>query len=192
MPRDITTTAYSFDELGPDAQDKAVQQVAERHAGPWWDQSDNDDIAGVMIYTFAEKLGTPGWDKFGTADFPGIPGVTLEAWDLEQGRTIVFAGSLTRDNAPSLPWADGIDSVEMRSGRNRSKIEPMLVEDGSEVVTGDQIDAAASIADAVLGFTQDAWFAGDKEADYKTGLEYAREWCENNDQQEYDVDGELI
>lgn len=115
---EITIQLFDFDELSEPAQARAVDAIRELLAGPWWDSGDIDDLTAVMTSTLAEKLGTPGWDSHGVADFPGIPDVRVVGWDISRGGSIAVTGILTRDNAPTLPWAESIDRVELTGHRS--------------------------------------------------------------------------
>jgi hypothetical protein len=186
MSRQIIKTVFKFDELSEDAQDRAVGLIRERFAGPWWDSSDTDDIADAIHMAFAEALNTPGHDQYGEADFPGIPGVTLESWDVDH-LTVAFCGSLDRDNAPGLPWVEAIMDISLTGGRRRGSIDLNIAESPS---WGDEA-ACETLLDAVCDALDSAIRAGADAVDYKTGDEYCREWCKSNDEQEYEEDGTL-
>src|SRR5262245_30068924 len=111
MPHDRITTIYTYDELSDEAKQRAVEQVAEKMAGPWWDSHDTEAVGEAILYTLAEKLGSPGWDTYGAGDFPGIDRVSIEGWDVDRGWSIEWRGVFTRTNAPDLPWVDGIEDV---------------------------------------------------------------------------------
>src|SRR2546421_11128720 len=117
--RTITTsvTVYAFDELEPDAQERAVQHVGEREAARGWDCDDLELIESTMVYTLAGMLKAPGWDTCGEVDFPGIDRVKVCEWDLDRGQVLALSGWLDRDNAPGLPWVDGIESVQLTAIR---------------------------------------------------------------------------
>lgn len=184
--RDITKTVYTFDELSETAQDRAVELVREKLAGGWWDSSDIDDIGNEIHLAFAEALQSPGHADYGPDDFPGIDGVTLEAWDTDR-RDVAFRGVLTRENAPLLPWVDGLDVVWLRSSRTRSSVDPLNV-DGVEASK----EAHDEMIDAVVAALEEAILAGSMAVEHKTSDETARDWCENNEVQEYEEDGTLV
>lgn len=187
MPRDITKTVYTFDELTDEAKDRAVELVREKLAGSWWDSSDTTDIANVIVMSFAEEIGTPGADVFGVADFPGIDGITLDAWNLETG-LVLFNGVLTREAGPKLPWGEtALASVEMRGASHYRTMNGFYAEGGEKPSEDGQhlfraIDEAAKTA----------LRTGQDEAEYKTSEAAAREWCEGNEVQEYEEDGTLV
>src|SRR3954469_2995004 len=108
MPTAHTRFSYTFAELTDSAQAKAVEAVAEKLGGDWFDESDNDTIREDIVWELGRTLKAPGWDIEGAGDFRGIAGVTLDGWDLGQGDHLALKGTLDRDNAPALPWADGV------------------------------------------------------------------------------------
>jgi len=203
--RTITTTVtvYSFDELSADAQEKAVANIQEKLSGASWDSHDIEDISATMLYALAAAVRSPGWDTYGEGDFPGIDGVRLEGWDLEGGQSINVAGTLTRENAPALPWCAGIGSVNLEAKRDHTYI---TVEDtepdctctddvwlsehdagcpftAPNPATAEQRD---TLIEAVRDALRTAWQAGRDELEYKTGEEYARQQA---DDMEFTEDG---
>lgn len=184
--RDVTKTVYSFDELTDEAKDRAVGLVREKLYGDWWDSSDIDDVGNEIHLAFAEALQSPGHADHGPDDFPGIDGVTLEAWDTDR-RDVAFRGILTRENAPLLPWRVGLDVVWLRSSRTRSSVDPLNV-DGVEASK----EAHDEMIDAVVAALEEAILAGVSIVEHKTSEATAREWCENNEVQEYEEDGTLV
>lgn len=200
MPREIITrtTVYRFDELSEDAKAKALEKVREKLSGDWWDQSDNDDIAATMLHTLAAELRSPGWDTHGDDDFPGITGVTIEGWDVEARQSIAVNGQLTRDNAPALPWIDGIDAVELEAKRSDHTLYSLLEtepectcpdtswlaphEPGCPFNAPNPATEAERIAleQAAREAVQAAWQAGYFEMEHKTSEEYAKGWIEAN------------
>ena len=203
------TTVYKLDELSDDAQQKAIDGIRERLGGAWWDSSDNDDIRDTMQYALAENFGTPGRQQYGIADYPGIPGVSIDGWDLDRGQSLVLAGTLDRANAPKLPWVDGIGAVKLEARRDHTYITveddepectcpdstfgwPQLHQSGCPTVTPSSVTDAQrfGLKEAVLDVIRAAWRAGEQEMEYKTSSEYAREWIEANET-EFTEDGSL-
>lgn len=183
--RTITThvTVYRYEELSDEAKQTAVRAISEKLNGPWWDQADNDAISEVIVAALAEALLTPGWNQYGVSDFPGIPGIKLVEWDLERGRLAKFTGTLTRENAPVLPWVAGIDSVLLS---NPDIYRSVWVEvNDDDAVTDERIAAMRTATDAAI---ESAWQAGRREMDYKESDEYASEWIEANEP-EFTEDG---
>jgi len=168
---------YTLDELEPEARRRAIGEVAEKLGSTWWDSNDNDDISDVMRYTLANKFGTPGHGDFGVGDFPGITGVTLQSWDLDRGNYIGLTGVLTRQNAPALPWTDGVEQVALREGNEYTSIDvefdDTLAEPDMELVNDQMTEA---ITDAMHEALRD----GRAEMEYKTGEEYAAGFIEGN------------
>lgn len=185
---------FELDELEPDAKEKAVEAVAEKLGGDWWDQNDIDDISNAIVWSLANKLGTPGHEKFGDADFPGIPGVTVPEWDADRG-TIQARGTLTRENAPALPWTDEMIQVELQHpGHYRGTY--VYVESDVEELDLSFADRAALVTrreamqEAVEKALNAALTAGQEEIEYKTSTEYALEHIEANGLEFY-ADGRL-
>jgi hypothetical protein len=170
--REITTKVYKFDELNAAAQADAIDKIRDSLSAGW-DSHDNDDIREVMVYMLAEKFQAPGWDTYGPGDFPGIDRVTMDGFDMDRYDSLALSGTVDRDNAPALPWVDGIDSVEMTSHRSDATMISVRDDDDAAVpATDDQRNAMEqSIRDAISA----AWQAGEKECEYKTGEEWARE-----------------
>lgn len=174
--REITPAAfkvYTFEELSEAAQKKAVAEISEKLNGAWWDDSDLERLRETMRFAFARELQAPGSENFGPGDYPGIDGVELGEWDLERGQSIEFKGRLTRENAPALPWVDGIPSV-LLGDRNYGMV---YVEIADQAVSQDLEDA---LDRAVRDAMQAAWKDGRAEMDYMEGDEYAEGWIEGN------------
>lgn len=187
--RTITTivTVYPYDELSDEAKLAAVRNVSEKLNGPWWDSHDNERLAETMVWEFARGLKSPGWDRYGPGDFPGITGVELAEWDLDRGQTIKFKGTLTRDNAPALPWTRDIESVTL----NHPDLSAAVVVDPDLTAPGELPgEAEQAMCTAVKAAVRVAWRAGRTENDYMESDEYARDWIEV-DEPEFTVDGQL-
>jgi len=190
MPETITTsvTVYTLDELEPAAQERAVETVREKLGGDWWDSHNIEAVGEVMVYTFAEKIGTPGREEWGVADFPGIDGIKLDGWDLDRGQTILFSGTLTRENAPALPWLDGIVSVELNARRDYVDVD--VIESDDPEVRNTTREESRAMREAVETAMHAAWIAGEAEAEYITSAENAREDIEANERR-FLADGTL-
>lgn len=115
MPTAHTRFSYKYEELSDDAKQTAVETIAGKLAGDWWDENDIERVSETILYKLAEIFRSPGWDTFGAGDFPGITGVTLDGWDLERGAHVLVRGHLDRDNAPGLPWTDSVGGVTLTS-----------------------------------------------------------------------------
>jgi hypothetical protein len=189
---------YHLDELEPAAREKAIEDMAARLGGEWWDQDDNDDIRDVMVYMLAGQLRSPGWDKYGAGDFPGINGVTMASWDLDRGQSLGLRGVLTRENAPALPWAAGVTQVELSTNWGGTTIDVEWDEDALDpdqqqdltVVREQCQQQAVRVEEAVEAAIEAALAAGIKEAEYKGSAEYAEEHIEANGH-EFLADGTL-
>lgn len=118
MPTAHTRYSFTFDELSDQAKATAVESIAEKLGGDWWDSDDIERVSRTIVYKLGEVLTSPGWDTFGEGDFPGVAGVTLDGWDIERGQHVALNGDLTRENAPSLPWADGVASISLTALRH--------------------------------------------------------------------------
>jgi hypothetical protein len=191
MARDITPsvfTVYEYDELSEDAKARAVETIRERLNGIWWDSSDVDDVTGEMVYKLAEKLKSPGWDTYGEGDFPGITDVQVTEWDVERGQSIKVIGTLTRENAPALPWADGIDYVMLGGGDYWPEVHVAL--DGVDTTTELMLAVVDAMTNAVEDSIRSAWQAGRDRMDYLESDEHALEYIEGNDR-EFHADGRL-
>lgn len=203
--RVITTsvTVYTFDELSDDAKEKAIESVREFLARAW-DSSDTEQLAEAIVYTLAEKLGSPGWDTYGSGDFPGIDGVTMKGWDLDRGQSIDLDGAFTRDNAPALPWVDGIERVEL----NGRRLNVFLVDTepdctcpqdnwlvphdaGCPSLTPVQVsdEARSKLEQAARDAVSAAWHGGRTELEWMESDEYVKDHIEANEY-EFTEEGE--
>lgn len=113
----------------------------------WESGSTGESVAETILYAFAQQIGEPTVEKHGVGDYPGVPGVTLDGWDLERGSFLALRGTLTRDNAPALPWDEHndalIDHIDLRS-----------VRDGTDVYVAES-DAAWDVDVTVVRQSQD-------------------------------------
>lgn len=185
---------FALDELEPDAKEKAVETVAGKLGGDWWDQDDIDDIGNAIVWSLANKLGTPGHEKYGDADFPGIPGVKLTEWDADRGK-IVVRGTLTRENAPSLPWTEGLTEVRLENPGLWQGTYTMVDTAMHPLTLGraeraELVQQQETMHEAVEQALHAALADGRREMEYKTSTGYAREWIEANGLEFY-ADGRL-
>lgn len=187
MAREITPksfTVYRLDELTEEAQQRALELHAERLGGEWRDQSDLDDVGDTILYALAEALKAPGWDTFGEGDFPGITNVEVKGWDLDRGWRLELSGHLTRENAPSLPWVDGLEYVTLEDRRWGTAQWFVTNDDAPDGLDTEPMKAAIEAA------IEAALRAGQRAMEYKAGEEYAREDIEANEREFY-ADGRL-
>jgi hypothetical protein len=176
---------YTLDELEPAAREKAVEGIAEKLGGDWWDSSDVEDVSDVLVYTLAEQFGTPGREKYGVGDFPGIPGVELRSWDLDRADYAALSGTLDRENAPALPWAAGIEVVSLTEGRDFT----MIVVEFDDTLTDDDVTLANdAMEEAIHNAIHEAKRYGRAEIEHKTGAEWAEEVASGY---EFHADGTL-
>lgn len=190
---------YALDELEPAAREKAIEGIAEKLGGVWWDSDDIDDISGVLVYTLAEQFGAPGREKYDVGDFPGIDGIELVGWDLDRGSYLAARGTLTRENAPALPWAPGITQVTLSDGRGGYTVIDVETDEDdldpySELdvtVARDQCRELADVVEAAVeAAIQEALTAGRAEVDHKSSAEYAEDYILGGDY-EFQADGTL-
>lgn len=177
-----TVTTYTFSELSPEAQERALEQIREKLAGPWWDSADTEAVGESILYGLAEALKSPGWDTHGEGDFPGIPLLTITSWSVgDRGEHVTCTGELDPENAPALPWGGfGLGKLERGSTRVRWYDTHPYRGLSEDRLTEAWDDALAT-----------ALAAGRAEMEYRTGEEYAREWLENNDVERFLEDGEM-
>lgn len=194
MPRTITPAAfavYTLDELDERARARAIDYVAEKR---WWDRFDNGQIGETLVAAFAQRLGSPGWDEYGVSDFPGIPGVELFEWSMDRSQELTFKGTLTRDNAPALPWADGIEEVALEPRPDygiKSRVNVQLDVERERYGQDEALrDAARKMAEAVESALDETWQAGYAEMEYMCGEEAAEEDIRVNGREFY-ADGSL-
>jgi hypothetical protein len=181
-------TVYGLDELDADAQQKAIEHVAAKLGDDWWDSHDIQDITDVMMYALADELGAPNLGEWGVADYPGIDGVDPDGWDLDRGSYLGLKGTLTRENAPKLPWQPGLVEVLLSTGRDYTTVDVQWDEDERDpeqerdltVVREECKMLADAMEQAVERAMGAALAAGRKELEYKTSEEYARETIEAN------------
>lgn len=180
-----------FDQLSPTARRRAALTVQDRLGGVWWDEDDEADVRDAMILALAEKLGTPDYLD-GSGEVHGIPGVSIDEWLFDEPSSIWVNGSLTRENAPSLPWPDGIASITLaartETGTTVQLIDaqPVCTCSTNEQAPGHDIDCLALLPAAVppeqrwrlnnlmRHILEATWEAGRIERDSKTSIEHAR------------------
>lgn len=192
MPRTIKTEdfdVYQLDELEPGAREKAVAAIAEKLGGDWWDSSDTEDITAVMTAEMGRALGTPEYETTAICDFQ-IPGVELEGWDLEQGSYVLLRGTLTRENAPRLPWEDGVVEVSLTDHRSYTSISVEVDEDEADLMNlpdlgHNRADRVRFIEGAMEEAVRNAMHAaiksGRAEIAHKTSEKYAEGVIEANE-----------
>jgi hypothetical protein len=187
MPQKHEYFTYKFEELSEEAQANALENVALKMTGDWWDSADTEDIEDLIVYTLAATFKTPGWDTYGVSDFPGIPNVTVQAWDCDRAQSLELRGTLDKTNAPALPWVGDLTSVELRNPDMWRHVQAIVNDD--EEAESSEADAR-TLEEAVKDAMNEAIAAGTKEIEYKGSQEYAKDWVEGNEPDFY-KNGEL-
>lgn len=202
MPTEHIRFSYTFDELSDEAKQKAVATIAGKLSGDWWDSADNESVAEAISYGFASAVG------FATDTGAAHSGIKLDEWSCGymQSDSVVFVGSLTRDNAPALPWVDGIASVTLDRGESFRGVwfvmdEPECICDPyaarePDCEAHDQTNqvpesAVTAMREAIESAIGEAHQAGYREVEYKGSEEYAREWIDGNNP-DFNKDGSLF
>lgn len=126
MPIAHTRYAFKYEELSDNAKQTAVETVAGKLGGEWWDSNDSDRVSEAITYKLAEIFQSPEWDTTGEGDFPGIDGITMSGWNLDRGSYILASGTVTRENAPGLPWSDSIAYAILSDQRSYVQIDVAL------------------------------------------------------------------
>src|SRR5207253_1177681 len=104
-----------------------------------------------------------------------------------------FKGTLTRENAPGLPWVDGCDYVLLGDPHRDGvpDVSPEIQDwDTFEDLNSDYRKAVDKLDDAVQAAIRDAWKAGRVELDYLEGEEYTIDMIEANEY-EFTIDGKF-
>lgn len=201
-----SVTVYRLDELSDQAQERAVEKVREQlYTG--FAEHDRADIAVVIVCTLAEKLGTPGRGECGVYDFPSIDGVSLDGWSLDRA-SIALSGTLTRENAPALPWIDSVGEIKLLSKGSDYTIvrlvdvEPPCTCPTDAVLAPHEPDCPSlraivhdmttyhALDGAALEAIKAALEAGEAEWEHRTSTESARDRAEIDDY-EFTADGDL-
>lgn len=189
MPTEHISYSYKFDELSDEAKGWAIEAVAGKLGGDWWDSDDVENVSETILYKLAEILQSPGWDKFGPGDFPGIGGVKLQGWDVDRGGNIQVSGELSRTNAPGLPWSDAVGNVLLESSHYGTNVG--VAEGDEDLPEAAQRDACLALAQVVQDALSEALSAGHKQVEYIISEENARAHIEAIDP-DFDEDGSLF
>lgn len=181
--------SYTFADLSEDAKQKALDTIAGKLSGDWFDDGHREDIASTITMNLAVSIAFPGQEKYGEGDFPGIDGVKLESWDADRGEA-GFHGTLTRENAPGLDWPDEVYAVDLDARRfGGTTITVELDEDTEE--TADVEAVADAFKQTVREKIQEAATAGVRQAEYIGSEENAQDYIDGNDP-EFTEDGDLF
>lgn len=180
-------TVFTLDELGAKQRECAVWNMRHKLTGDWWDEGDMEAVREEIRFGLAVGLGSPGYDRFGPGDFPGIDGVELVSWDLDRGDAVGISGILTRDNATTLPWTDEIEAVHLATDRWTGHT---LVGVAPTADAGEPPAGTDAMHDAVFAAIERAKRDGRTQLEYLTSDERAEEWALDNGQEFYS-DGRL-
>lgn len=173
--KEHTTITYGFDELSESAQERAIDAMREKLSGPWWGSEDNDSLGEAMLYAYGQALGTPMLDS-GDPDFGSD--FSLHGWDIGRGERFDVEGTLTRTNAPLLPWVDAIDSVRLN---HRGVTAPLIDVRSAEGL--EEQEEHDDMVDAIQDAAHHAIVAGRDELEYRNSDEYVREMIAANEWQ---------
>lgn len=181
--------SYTFADLSEDAKLKALETIAGKLSGDWFDDGNREDIAATIVMSLAVDIAFPGHEKYGEGDFPGIDGVKLESWDADRAEA-GFHGTLTRENAPGLDWPEDVYALDLDARRyGGTTITVELEEDVEE--TADVTAVADAFKQTVREKIQGAATAGQRQAEYIGSEENAQEHIDGNDP-EFTEDGDLF
>jgi hypothetical protein len=167
----------------------------------WNDGMHTEGVGEAIRYALGGAVKAPGWDTFGEGDFPGVQGVELNGWDLERGAHVSFAGILTPENSPGLPWHAWLEDVRLIANRYGTTISPTDSEDAPHIPWStpaggfsDEQQELFALRDAMEAAVQealgDALSAGQKEAEWYSSEEYLDETAEANSW-EFDTHGRM-
>lgn len=189
------TTVYDVHELRehhPDGFERAHDRFAEDY---WRSGLGHEEVPEVLTYGIAGGFKTPGWDTYGQGDFPGIPGISIDEWDMEYGREYLrLEGTLCREDAPGLPWPEDCDRA--RFGRaNRdwtgSHRELLLEDSYPEWIADEEREDVQAFWARLDEIIADALLDARKEVEYRQSEESFLEDALCNDW-EFDEDGILV
>lgn len=174
---------YSLAELKElDDHGRAFEAACQAIVQATWEDSTKESINEDMVYAFAEQIGEPDREKYGEADYPGVPGVKLEGWDLDRGQHVAMSGTLTRENAPALPWHESISEVALRSVRHGTDLWPRESDEAIDFDLAIVVQAKEALEQAVQDALNEALAAGNRaedssrEEEYLLDLAAANEW----------------
>lgn len=161
----------------------------------WNDGVHTEGVAESIRYAFGGAVKAPGWDTFGEGDFPGVQGVELHGWDLERGSFVEFVGTLTRENAPGLPWHGWLEEVLLTGTRwgTSIRVDPSMDAPyiGWDTVAPPELkDVVDAMQSAVRDALNDALSAGQKQAEWYSSEEYIDETAQANGY-EFDTNGDM-
>ncbi len=188
-PRIITPapfTVYTPAELPAEIRDRAIENVRDLLSNSW-DEADTEAVAAEIIAALGTALGTPG---AGRDELTAVPGVKLDGWDVEtRHESVLLTGTLTRENAPNLPWVDGLTSADLEAHRDFTRVWVNTENRGMYFHT--QMDGpSTTMTTAVQDAIRTAGKAGHEEMEYKTSTEYATDYA-TDAEYEFHADGSI-
>lgn len=142
----VSRTVFTLDELGPDARDKAIENLRNTA----WEQLDSDMVSEDLAGRFIE-LATGEWvgatsktelkDKYGIAIYWSV--------SYTQSDDAQIAGTLDAETSPNLDWPDGVRMIAIRSNNySGSTVTWVDTDDDERHYDGDAIaDAQQMVND---------------------------------------------
>lgn len=173
---------YTLPGLKAHDENAFEQALANLDAMLWEDGANRESVGEVIAFKFGEKVGDPAQAQYGPGDYPGVPGVQLTAWELERGAFVALDGTLTRENAPALPWNDWIEEVRLLSASRMGTVISVEESDTTPYHGSPELTVLlAAMEEAVQDALGEALSAGQKEAEYRAGEENLLELAEANE-----------
>lgn len=165
-----TRTLYLIHELDDAAQSRALDAM---RAANWSEDIITEDIPETILWSLGNTF-DPGSDR------TEPKGVDLDGWDLDRGQYVALSGRIYAEDAPGLPWVEGIESVGLTSGRYGTSIDVEVTfdEEGEEVPSSDDI---GTMIGAVEDAISKAWGEASRQFEYLYGDEYLMESASINE-----------
>jgi hypothetical protein len=193
-----TVTYYTLAELkeiGGSGYDRALDTLrASLWEGGHW----LENIADTIAYTFGKRVGDTTVERYGEGDYPGVAGVELKNWAVQDRSAHVgFAGTIYPDAAPGLPWHEWIDSVTLTAHRHGTGIDVNDSDDApyigwsAKVLDEDQqrlMELRQGIIDVIREALEEALAAGEQTAEAEEADENLLELADANEW-EFDSNG---
>lgn len=189
----VELTWYTLPELkehDANAYDKALDNLRRI----LWEGGDQrESIADDIAYEFGKRVGDTTVDRFGEADYPGVAGVELKSWAVQDRSAHVgFAGTLEEESSPGLPWHEWIESVTLTAHRSSTEIVVNDSDDAPYIgynVRRENFDEdqerlynlRESMRDAVWEALSEALASGERAAEYQDSEENLLELAAANE-----------
>jgi hypothetical protein len=183
-------TLAELKEVSHNGYEKALDNL---RLGLWDGGAWLENIADSIAYAFGKAVGDASVDRFGEGDYPGVAGVELKSWAVQDRAAHVgFAGTLTEESAPGLPWHTYLEQVDLRAGRSYTEViirdsedAPYLGWKGIPAEGNEEhsalIDARETMKDAVDAALEEALAAGEQQAEAQETEEALLELAEANE-----------